>query len=130
MILILYSIIALIGSVQDIKTRNVSNIIHICIIIISLPNISAYNIVGGILGFIVFIAPNFFIKEGIGGADIKFMFASGLLLGVFKVTIATGIGMILAIAVNKFINLISKKNENEIPLIPYLSIGCIFSYLI
>lgn len=130
MILILYIIIALVGSIQDIRTRTVSNLIHICVILISLPNISTSNILGGILGYVVFIAPNFIIKGGMGGADIKFMFASGLLLGVYKIVIAIVISMLLVVITNKFINLIFKKFEDEIPLIPYLAIGCIFSYLI
>lgn len=130
MALILYTMIALVGSIQDIRTRTVSNLIHIFIIFIALPNLSTLNILGGILGYITFIIPNFMVRGGIGGADIKFMFASGLLLGVHRIEIAIVVGLILAVVTNKFINLLFNKNENEIPLIPYLAIGCIFSYLI
>lgn len=130
MILTFYTLIALIASIQDIRTRNVSDLVHILIILIAIPSLCAYNILGGIIGGLLFLAPNFKCNGSMGGADIKFMFASGLLLGSIKITIATIIGLIVAIVFTKLSNFILKKDEKRIAYIPYLSIGCIIAFLI
>ncbi|WP_181998627.1 A24 family peptidase [Paraclostridium sordellii] len=130
MTLAIYIIISLIASIQDIRTREVSNIIHILIIFIALPNITINKVMGALIGLIAFFTPNLIKKDGIGGADIKFMFASGLILGTEKIIIATITSMIVAIIYAVFIKLILNQNLKGIPLIPFLFIGCISAYFI
>lgn len=130
MMFIFYSIIVFIASIQDIKTRNVSDLVHILIILIAIPSLCTYNILGGIVGGLLFLAPNFRCNGSMGGADIKFMFASGLILGLIKIIIATIIGLVVAIIFTKLSDFILKKNEKRIAYIPYLSIGCIITLLI
>lgn len=130
MVLILYTIIALIANIQDIRTREVSNLVHIFIILLALPNLTADKALGAVIALIIFALPNFFKTESIGGADIKFMFASALLLGAEKIIIATIIGMIVAIICANFRRLILKHKFKSIALIPYLSVGCLFACLI
>ncbi|XTR39283.1 prepilin peptidase (plasmid) [Paraclostridium tenue] len=137
-IFIAYVAIALIASMQDIRTREISDILHILIIVISIPNLIIGNniiniiekAIGALIGATEFILPNFVKKDGIGGADIKFMFSSGLLLGAEKIIIATIISLIVVIIFAIFNKVILKKNLNGIPLIPFLSLGCIITYLI
>lgn len=128
--LAIYTIISLIASIQDIKTREVSNIIHILIILIALPNITINKAIGALIGLTVFFIPNLIKKDGIGGADIKFMFASGLILGTEKIIIATITSMIVAIIYAVFKKSILKHDLKAIPLIPFLFIGCVSSYFI
>lgn len=128
--LAIYTIISLIASIQDIKTREVSNIIHILIILIALPNITTNKVIGALIGLTVFFIPNLIKKDGIGGADIKFMFASGLILGTEKIIIATITSMIVAIIYAVLKKSILKHDLKAIPLIPFLFIGCVSSYFI
>ena len=130
MTLFIYTIISLIASIQDIKTREVSNIIHILIILIALPNITINKVIGALIGLTVFFIPNLVKKDGIGGADIKFMFASGLILGTEKIIIATITSMIVAIIYAVLKKSILKHDLKVIPLIPFLFIGCVSSYFI
>ncbi|SCJ45142.1 Flp pilus assembly protein%2C protease CpaA [uncultured Clostridium sp.] len=130
MTLFIYTIISLIASIQDIKTREVSNIIHILIIFIALPNITINKIIGALIGLTVFFIPNLVKKDGIGGADIKFMFASGLILGTEKIIIATITSMIVAIIYAVLKKSILNHDLKVIPLIPFLFIGCVSSYFI
>lgn len=137
-ILIAYVVIALVASIQDIRTREISDIVHILIIAISIlklmMGIDIFNIIekviGAFIGAIEFILPNFVKKDGIGGADIKFMFASGLLLGAEKIIMATIIGIIVVIIFAIFNKVILKKNLEGIPLIPFLALGCISTFFI
>ena len=128
--IILFSLIALIASIQDIRTREVSNIVHILIILISIPFLTFNKVIGSIIGFMILFIPNLFRENGIGGADIKFMFASGLILGIENTLIATIVSMIVAIIYVFIRKSILKNNIASIPLIPFLSIGCLVSYLI
>ena len=120
-IFIAYVAIALIASMQDIRTREISDILHILIIVISIPNLIIGNniiniiekAIGALIGATEFILPNFVKKDGIGGADIKFMFSSGLLLGAEKIIIATIISLIVVIIFAIFNKVILKKNLNK-----------------
>lgn len=128
--IILYIIISISASLQDIKNREVSDIVHILIMLISLPYLSLDKILAFIIAFSVFTLPNFFKDDCIGGADIKFMACTGLLIGVEKIIIATIISMLIAIINTSIkVNLLNKK-EKSIALIPYLAISCIFVYII
>lgn len=126
--------ILLYASYYDIVHRTIPNVIHVCILIISLlnTNLNIYN--SSILG--VAIAIPFLIvaccsNGNIGGGDIKLIGACGIILGMKRVFIASLIGLILAIVINLAYNTIKKKSINEsFPLVPYLSVGCFISIFI
>lgn len=130
LIFIIYVIIGIYASVQDIKYRKVSDIVHILIIVLSIPYLSFEGILGCVIGFTIFMLPNFFKDECIGGADIKFMATTGLLIGTEKIILATTISMVIAIVSTIILTKILKRKYKSIPLIPSLFIGCMFTFLV
>ena len=125
-----YAIIGIYASVQDIKHREVSNIVHILIIVLSIPYLNFEGVLGCLIGFTIFMLPNFFKNECIGGADIKFMATTGLLIGTEKIILATTISMIMAIVSTIILTKILKRKYKSIPLIPYLFIGCMLTFFV
>lgn len=127
-----YSLILIYTIYIDIKTKTIPDKIHILILLISLIKI---NLINSMLGFLIVPLP-FFITAllkggGIGGGDVKFMAASGFLLGIKGGFIASIIGLLLALCVNYIIYKVKNKDKNiSFPLAPYLSVGCFLSYLI
>lgn len=130
LIFIIYAIIGIYASVQDIKYRKVSDIVHILIIVLSIPYLSFDGVLGCVIGFAIFMLPNFFKDECIGGADIKFMATTGLLIGTGKIILATTIGMVIAIVITIILTKILKRKYKSIPLIPYLFIGCMLTFFV
>lgn len=130
------------ASYKDIRTKEIPDTVHIAILLLSLVRI-IYSFVsqhyvnildmlaGGFLSAIpLFIAA--VITEGkIGGADIKLMAAIGLLLGLDGGISALFSGLMLSIIVNLTFLLFKKINlKSSFPLVPYLSIGCFFIYIL
>lgn len=128
MSLVLYSIVGLIASLQDIRKREVSDLVHISIVIIGLlSGLSINRVIACIIAFSLFILPNLINEDAIGGADIKFMAASGLILGSRNILIASGIGVSIAMLFIIFNRVIKKDRQLSVPLIPYLFTGCMIS---
>ena len=130
LIFVAYMIVGIYASVQDIKYREVSDIVHILIIVLSIPYLSFEGILGCVIGFTIFMLPNFFKDECIGGADIKFMATTGLLIGTEKIILATTISMVIAIVSTIILTKILKRKYKSIPLIPYLFIGCMLTFFV
>ena len=130
LIFIIYAIIGISASVQDIKYREVSNIVHILIIVVSIPYLDFNGLIGCLIGFSIFMIPNFFRDECIGGADIKFMATTGLLIGTEKIILATIISMVIAIVSTIILTKVLKIKYKSIPLIPYLFIGCMLTFFV
>lgn len=128
-ILFLYSALGLLASYQDVKNREVSDKIHLLILLVSLPILSFEKIVACIVIFTLFLIPNIIKESSIGGADIKFMAVSSLILGIKNILIASSLGLVSAIIVTTIKD--KKKSDEEkierIPLIPYLFFGCMIS---
>lgn len=129
---ILYVLILAYASFYDIKTKTIPDKVHILIIIVALINLNSLN---SIIGLLLVPMP-FFITAlikggGIGGGDVKFMGANGFFLGVKGGSIASIIGLTLAVVANFIYYKIKKKDNNiSFPLAPYLSVGCFLTYLI
>ncbi|ERI90675.1 peptidase, A24 family [Clostridiales bacterium oral taxon 876 str. F0540] len=127
-----YTLILMYASYIDIKTKTIPDRVHVLILIVSLIKI---NLTNSMLGFLIVPLP-FFITAllkggGIGGGDVKFMAASGFLLGIKGGFIASIIGLLLALCLNAIVYKVKNKDKNiSFPLAPYLSIGCFLSYLI
>jgi leader peptidase (prepilin peptidase) / N-methyltransferase len=127
-----YALILMYTSYVDIRTKTIPDKIHILILLISLIEI---NLTNSMLGFLIVPLP-FFITAllkggGIGGGDVKFMAASGFLLGIKGGFVASIIGLSLALCVNAIVYKVKNKDKNiSFPLVPYLSVGCFLSYLI
>lgn len=79
---------------------------------------------GGILLTLALIVP-----KGIGGGDIKLMFALGLLLGYKKVMVGIYLAFVISAIVSSSLLLLKLKNRKDyIPFGPFLSIGSMLSH--
>lgn len=86
-----------------------------------------------LLGFFsvsIFLTIIYILTKGrvIGGGDIKLMAVSGLLLGVYPVSLAFFLGLLLAASIH-IIRMIFFGAEKILALGPYLSIGLLLSIL-
>ena len=127
--------VLLYASVQDIKTREVGDYIHVIIAIIALLGFDRANLPAMLIGAVVSALPLFIAgiaKTGsIGGADIKLMAASGLILGAERGIIALIIGLFLGVGCTFIYRKLKKADfTTPFPLVPYLAIGCVVSYLL
>jgi len=129
---ILYALILAYASFYDIKTKTIPDKVHIVIVIVALINLNSLNsIIGLLLVPIPFFITALIKGGGIGGGDVKFMGANGFFLGVKGGFIASIIGLTLAVVANFIYYKIKKKDKNiSFPLAPYLSIGCLLTYLL
>jgi leader peptidase (prepilin peptidase)/N-methyltransferase len=121
------------ASVQDVKAKEVGDYIHVIIAVIAFVGLT--NFPAMLTGALVSALPLFIagvVKPGcIGGADIKLMAASGLILGAERGFIALIIGLTLGVGCTFIYRKIKKADlAVSFPLVPYLSAGCVVSYLI
>ena len=133
--LILTSIL-LYASLSDMKTRSVPNSISVMIFILSLVGFEAENLPSMLIGAALVFIPQFTLaivqpNRACGGADLKISTALAFLLGAEKGIIALIVGMLLAVLVMTVYNQVNKKDFKEaFPLVPFLSVGAILTYLI
>ena len=120
------------ASIGDIKTRRISNKIPLFIALIGLIQMDVAN---ALLGLIFVPLPYLvmaLIKENsMGGGDIKLMGACGFFLGLQTGYVASILGLLFAITVHFAFRAFGSKNTNKnIPLAPYLSLGCLIAYFV
>lgn len=131
--LIIDSIIVIVSFI-DMKHRIIPDSLIIFTLIIGLlcliiENMSILSIILGMLaggGIMLVIA---LLTNAIGGGDIKYMFAMGILLGLSNILSALYIAFIIGGIVSLLILLLKIKDKREfIPYAPFLSIGCFISF--
>lgn len=124
-------------SIIDLKIGIVPDSINILIFILSIPVIliNREHIIYHIIGLFLISVPFFLIAvltNGIGGGDIKLFAVTGLFLGALHIFLAMFFCCLLASIIGltlKYTNKLNTKNNNSIPLVPYISIGVILSTL-
>ena len=126
---ILFSLILLLASFSDIKSRECDDWLHVMIVIVAFVGFELSSIPSMLLSAFVIsllMILSIFIGKGrIGGADIKFCIASSLVLGLKGSVIGLTLGLVLAILMN------IKRNKKEgFPLVPYLATGFMVAYFI
>lgn len=77
----------------------------------------------------MFLIPNLIKEASIGGADIKFMATSALILGIKNILVGSLVGLVSAIIITTIRNTNKKDEEKTIALIPYLYFGCMVALL-
>ena len=123
------------ASIQDIRTREVGDYIHITIAITAFVGSPAKHTPAMLLGAVVSALPLFIAgmlkSDSIGGADIKLMAASGLFLGAASGIIALVAGMFLGVVCTfVYRKLKNRDMKTSFPLVPFLSAGCVVAYLL
>ncbi|MCL2189161.1 MAG: A24 family peptidase [Defluviitaleaceae bacterium] len=128
---LLFSALLIYAAITDIKRREVDDWICILIIVVSLIG------TGGSFGGAVITALPFFIpalfKGGIGGGDVKLMFACGAVLGVWGGVAQIIISLSLVAVFSVFLCIkkgFTACKKTAIPLAPFLCVGGIVSYII
>ena len=69
-------------------------------------------------------------KEGMGGGDIKLVFAAGLILGWQMIALAIGLAAVAALFMVVILRLVSKEQneDKQIPFAPALTVGIAISH--
>lgn len=122
-------------SAGDIKTRRVSNVMHILVFAAGFVFLSKERLLMMLSGaFILGLIPlvTAVIKPGtFGGADIKFLAAAGWLFGLESGIPVIIIGLLLSILSTAILSAIKRKKIKRIPMIPYFTLAAsvIFSTL-
>ena len=124
------------ASVIDIKRREIPDKINIMIALTGLLHFKPVNL-AGILIALPFLATAIRCKGRLGGGDIKFMAAAGLVLGFDMAVFAAITGLTASLiycAVRHLIRIIRRKTEKKqstaFPLAPFLSLGCMTAFLL
>ena len=79
---------------------------------------------GCLIAGVVFLTVYILSKKGLGGGDVKFMAAAGLLLGGRAVLPVILIGSVLSSVICLVLILLKKKKKTDtMPLIPFLYLG-------
>ena len=127
---LILSLLLVLSSYEDIKTRECDDFLHLMIVIAafigtdlsSIPNMFFSALfAGGIMLITMLIT-----KSNIGGADIKMASACCFLLGLSRGIIGLLAGMILAVVFNIF----KKDKKKGFPMIPYLAVGFMTAYYV
>lgn len=131
------------ASYSDIKTRNVSDWIHVAIILLAFVKVFNIFFTGGssmqlinmafgmMLGFLSMFFASCASNGRHGGADIKLMAACGLLIGFWHTAAALLICLFAEFVIFPAIAKIRHLDvKASFPLVPFLSAGVICSLLI
>ena len=123
------ALILLFASYQDMKTMECDDSIHLYIILAGfigtdMKDLPIMVLAGLLIGGAVLLA-GLYSRSGIGGADIKIVFACSFLTGIIGGLTGLLGGVVLAL----LDNLKKKKRKKKFPMIPYLSVGYMAVYL-
>lgn len=133
--LILFGIL-LFASISDIGKREVPDFVWVMIGILAFVGFDSANLASMLIGAAVVFIPQLALamikpNRAVGGADIKISTASAFLLGAEKGILALIIGMTVAVIVMLISRKVMKADKAEpFPLVPFLSLGVIMSFLL
>ena len=127
-------LILLYASNSDLRTREVSDVVPLMIVISAFISITLANIPWMIIGAVCITIPQLIVAvlkpNCYGGADIKIMAACSFLLGLSKGLFALILGLILAVICTVIIRKIQHKNvKKSFALVPYLAVGSFIAFL-
>lgn len=125
---IVFLLLLLAASVTDLKKRVVPDLLCMLIALSAAISFRPEQLWG------IFIAIPFLLAAvfcgGMGGGDIKLMAAAGLVLGLSAGIFATIVGLSLVLAYSVIVKICKKPQVIAVPLVPFLSVGCVAGYLI
>ena len=125
---IVFLLLLLAASVTDLKKRVVPDLLCMLIALSAAISFRPEQLWG------IFIAIPFLLAAvfcgGMGGGDIKLMAAAGLVMGLSAGIFATIVGLSLVFAYSVIVKICKKTQVIAVPLVPFLSVGCVAGYLI
>ncbi|NLW14699.1 MAG: prepilin peptidase [Erysipelothrix sp.] len=132
---IIFTSILIIIAFIDIDTMLIYDRFHIIIIVLAIIEAFVFkkNLIHLLIASLIVSIPLLIVANitgGMGGGDIKLMFASGLLLGINKIIVAFVIAVVIG-GTYGIITLLNKKHKSSdaIPFGPYLCLGLYISML-
>ncbi len=132
-ILCLFFIVLAIVTLSDIYTLTVADRMHLCIALLAVVNtiLNMEDVLLYLSGFFIISVPMLVVANftgGFGGADIKLMAVSGLLIGARLIAVAFFIAVILmgSIGIVLIIRKLIFKTpyKRQMPFCPALALGC------
>lgn len=127
---IIISLVFVLSSFEDIKTRECDDFLHVMIVIAGFIGLELSALPGmlfsALLVFALMVGTLLITKSEIGGADIKMATACAFLLGLRQGLLGLMLGLILAVVINAF----KKNKKSGFPMIPYLAVGFMTAYFI
>ena len=127
---IIFCLLLVFSSYEDIKTRECENYVHLMIVIAAFIGTDMSALPGMLLSALlvggIMLITTAVTKSKLGGADIKLSAACAFLLGAVQGLIGLVIGLTLAVIINSVKN--RKKKQTGFPLIPYLAVGFMTAY--
>ena len=125
---IVFLLLLLAASVTDLMKRVVPDLLCLLIAFSAAISFRPEQLWG------IFIAIPFLLAAvfcgGMGGGDIKLMAAAGLVMGLSAGIFATIVGLSLVLAYSVIVKICKKTQVIAVPLVPFLSVGCVAGYLI
>ncbi len=119
-------------STGDIKTRKVSDVMHILIFAAGFVFVTKETLLSMITGaFVLGIIPLVaaVVKPGtFGGADIKFLAAAGWFFGIKNGVTVMVMGLLASIIGTLIISVVKKEKVKRIPMIPYFCFAATIIY--
>lgn len=127
-----FVVLLLAASILDIRKRIIPDSICLGIALTGLLAFEPVKLAGIFAAVLLLIAALFF--DGMGGGDIKFMAAAGLVLGFVKcmAALVTGLTILLVFHAGNIIiqKLCGGTAPKTYPLAPFLSLGCLAAYFL
>lgn len=119
---------------KDIKEREIPDILCVGLVLISLLDFKAVNVLG-ILAALPFFIAAMISPSGIGGGDIKLTAAVGLVLGFWQTMFGVTIGLAAVVVIHGIRILLYRKNDKEAepkayPLAPFLMLGFLCAHFL
>lgn len=129
---LLFTALVIFAAVSDIRTRTVSDLVCIFIMLTGLPALSLGSVLGAVFASLPFVQGWIFHKNGAG--DVTFCAAVGFVLGVRKALVGLEIFSIIY-AIFIFGSLVYEKISHKTaptscPLIPFLAAGFLPAYFL
>lgn len=128
----LFVVLLAVNSVWDLRTRMIPDILCMSISLVGLLDFEPVRLFGILISIPLLLAALFF--GGMGGGDIKFMAAAGLVLGFQKGFAALLLGLSAMLVFHVSYSFVQKRCKGNVPksypLVPFLSLGCLAAYFI
>lgn len=134
---IFFAVLLITAAVQDLKKREILNLIPLLLLLVGLIRIDPLDAcLGFLLTGLPYLLASVFVKRtdgfAIGGGDIKLMAACGFVLGIWGGIIQSVLSLTLAVTAGIIMALVRRKpfNEIQIPLAPCFCAGGIATYTV
>lgn len=124
--------ILVIASIIDVKMHAVPYPIYLLLILIGLLNPTLAALEGLVLTFIPLLITWLLFPARFGGGDVKFGALCGMILTGTRGLTALFFGTLLCLLIVPIVLKLQHKSikKEEIPLLPFLSVGCIVATLL